>query len=253
MADVIWHVTPSAAGGPSSQTRYNPLRAIAATFTQGSIERDVAGLMSSQVSSKHDVVKTYSRWASTYDATFGRVVGHYHWHIARFVKEIGARRVIEIGVGTGLSLPHYPPGISVVGVDICPRMLEKAQRRLANGTTSAQVELQLVDGEELPYRQGTFDAVTLPFVISVTPDPQRLLAEASRVLAPGGQLLIVNHFAGVRGLRWLEKLFSPFASLVGFESNLDLTMLLEGSSLQVMEIRRLPPVGFFTLVHLRKQ
>ena len=207
--------------------------------------------MNSRAPSKDGVVKTYSRWASTYDATFGRIVGHYHWHIARFVKDSGARRVLEIGVGTGLSLRHYPAGTSVLGVDICPRMLEKARRRQASGT-SAQVELQIVDGEELPCGPGTFDAVVLPFVISVTPDPQRLLAEAFRVLAPGGQLLIVNHFAGVRGVRWLERLFSPLASLVGFESNLDLTALLEGSPLQVMEIRRLRPIGFFTLVRLRK-
>jgi phosphatidylethanolamine/phosphatidyl-N-methylethanolamine N-methyltransferase len=209
--------------------------------------------MNSRAPSKDGVVKTYSRWASTYDATFGRVVGHYHWHIARFVEEIGAQRVIEIGVGTGLSLPHYPAGISVLGVDICPRMLEQARGRQASGTTRADIELQLVDGEELPYAEGTFDAVVLPFVISVTPNPKRLLAEAFRVMAPGGQLLIVNHFAGVRGLHWLEKLFSPFASLVGFESNLSLSTLLEDCPLQVMEIRRLRPMGFFTLVHLRKQ
>ena len=197
--------------------------------------------------SKDGVVETYARWASSYDATFGRVVGHYHWHIARFVQEVGARRVIEIGVGTGLSLRHYPAEISVLGVDICPRMLEKARRRQSGGATRAQVELQLVDGEELPYGIGTFDAVVLPFVISVTPDPKRLLMEAFRVLAPGGHVLIVNHFAGVRGLRWLEKLFSPFARLVGFESNLDLSALLEGSPLQVVEIRQLRPIGFFTL------
>lgn len=209
--------------------------------------------MNSRASSKDGVVRTYSRWASSYDATFGRIVGHYHWHIASFVKEIGAKRVLEIGVGTGLSLPHYPGGIAVLGVDICPRMLEKARRQLASGATSAQIELQLVDGEQLPYADATFDAVVLPFVISVTPNPQRLMAEAFRVLAPGGHVLIVNHFAGVRGLRWLEKLFSPFANLVGFESNLDLSTLLEGSPLEVMEIRRLRPIGFFTLVHLRKR
>jgi len=208
--------------------------------------------MNLRAPSKDGVVKAYSRWASTYDATFGRVVGHYHWHIAKFVQEVGAQRVIEIGVGTGLSLRHYPAGISVLGVDICPRMLEKARRQQASGATRARIELKLVDGEELPYDPGTFDAVVLPFVISVTPDPKRLLAEAFRVLAPGGHVLIVNHFAGVRGLRWLEKLFSPFARLIGFESDLDLPTLLEGSPLQVMEVRRLRPIGFFTLVHLRK-
>lgn len=212
----------------------------------------LAELMNSRAPSKDGVVRTYSRWASTYDATFGRIVGHYHWHIARFVQEIGARKIIEIGVGTGLSLPHYPAGISVLGVDICPLMLEKARRRQASGTSRARIELQLVDGEELPYGDGTFDAVVLPFVISVTPDPKRLLAEGLRVLAPGGHLLIVNHFAGVRGLRWLEKAFSPFANLVGFESNLELSTLLKDSPLQVVEIRRLRPIGFFTLVHLRR-
>lgn len=208
--------------------------------------------MSARGASKDGVVRTYSRWASSYDATFGRIVGHYHWHIASFVKEIGAQRVLEIGVGTGLSLAHYPAGISVIGVDICPRMLEKAQRKLDSGAVGARIELQLVDGEQLPYEPGTFDAVVLPFVISVTPDPKRLLAEAYRVLSPGGHVLIVNHFAGVRGLRWLEKAFSPLASRVGFESDLELSSLLDGSPLEVKEIRRLRPIGFFTLVHLRK-
>jgi phosphatidylethanolamine/phosphatidyl-N-methylethanolamine N-methyltransferase len=114
------------------------------------------------------------------------------------------------------------------------------------------VELQLVDGEHLPHEPGAFDAVVLPFVISVTPDPKRLLAEVSRVLAPGGHVLIVNHFAGVRGLGWLEKAFSPFANLIGFESNLDLPAVLGHSRLEVVEVRPLRPIGFFTLVHLRK-
>jgi len=72
--------------------------------------------MSSRAPSKDGVVRTYSRWASTYDATFGRVVGHYHWHIATFVKEIGARRVIEIGVGTGLSLPHSKSSVNLIAL-----------------------------------------------------------------------------------------------------------------------------------------
>lgn len=208
--------------------------------------------MTPRTPSTDAVVRVYSRWASTYDATFGRIVGHYHWHIGKFARAIGARRVLEIGVGTGLSLRHYPPATQVIGVDICPRMLEKARARQAARPAAASVELQLVDGEALPFDAGTFDAVVLPFVISVTPDPRRLLAESFRVLAPGGHLLMVNHFAGVRGFRWLERIFSPLAAVVGFESNLDLAALLEGSPFHVVEIRRLPPMGFFTLVHLRK-
>jgi phosphatidylethanolamine/phosphatidyl-N-methylethanolamine N-methyltransferase len=179
-------------------------------------------------------------------------VGHYHRHIGDFVRKLGALRVIEIGVGTGLSLRHYPPGTAVLGVDICPRMLEKARERQLAGVASATVELQIVDGEQLPYADGAFDAAILPFVISVTPDPQRLLTEVCRVLKPGGSVLIINHFAGVRGLRWLERFFSPFARSVGFESNLDLRKLLDASTLQVVSIKPLRPIGFFTLVHLQK-
>jgi phosphatidylethanolamine/phosphatidyl-N-methylethanolamine N-methyltransferase len=200
---------------------------------------------------KAEVIKTYDRWAPAYDATFGRIVGHYHRHIGKFVRNVGARRVLEIGVGTGLSLQHYPAGASVIGVDICPRMLANARKRVDAGT-AADVELQLVDGEALPFADGSFDAVVLPFVISVTPDPDRLLSEVFRVLRPGSPALLLNHFAGVRGLRWMERLFSPFAKFVGFESNLDLGTLLERSAMRVESVQHLRPLGFFTLVTLRK-
>src|SRR6188768_716991 len=77
--------------------------------------------------SKASVVRTYERFAPTYDATFGAIVGRYHRHIGQLTGSIGAHRILEIGVGTGLSLRHYAAGTSMIGVDICPRMLEKAQ------------------------------------------------------------------------------------------------------------------------------
>lgn len=205
-----------------------------------------------QSSNKAAVIRTYDRWAPAYDATFGRIVGHYHEHIGRFIEGLAARRVIEIGVGTGLSLRHYPAGTSVLGVDICPSMLAKAQARLGSGVV-ANVELQQVDGEALPWADASFDAAVLPFVVSVTPDPLRLLHEVRRVLVPGGSALIINHFAGVHGLRWLERLFSPLARVVGFESNLGLANLLARTDFETVDIRPLPPIGFFTMVHLRRR
>jgi phosphatidylethanolamine/phosphatidyl-N-methylethanolamine N-methyltransferase len=195
------------------------------------------------------VVKVYSAFAPVYDATFGLVVGRYHRHIGEAA--LGVRRVLEIGVGTGLSLRHYPASAEVTAVDLCPAMLARAERQLARGVV-ARVRLQLADAERLPFADGSFEMVVLPFVVSVTPEPARLLEEARRLLAPGGQMVMLNHFAGVSGLRWLERLFAPFADRVGFRSDLTLERVLKLADLPVEEVRRLSPVGFFTLVRLRQ-
>lgn len=201
--------------------------------------------------SKASIVRTYERFAPAYDATFGAIVGRYHRHIGQFVSSLAAHRVLEVGVGTGLSLRYYPKGTSLVGVDICPRMLEKARRRQVLGL-AANVELRLVDAEHLPFADESFDAVILPFVISVTPDPERLLVEVFRVLKPGGAVLILNHFAGVRGMRWLEALFSPLARVIGFRSDLALQRVVDATPMEIVAVRPLRPIGFFTSVHLRR-
>jgi phosphatidylethanolamine/phosphatidyl-N-methylethanolamine N-methyltransferase len=195
-----------------------------------------------------DVIAVYSRFAPVYDATFGRIIGFYHPLVGQTVAATGAKSVLEIGVGTGLALPHYAVGTKIVAVDLCPAMLERARARRG---LNAEVELRLVDGEDLPFEDGRFDAVTLPFVISVTPDPERLLAQARRVVRPGGSVVMLNHFAGVRGLRWLERAFSPFAERIGFRSDLTLDNVLRLAAMQTVEVRPLAPLGFFTLVHLR--
>lgn len=195
------------------------------------------------------VIKVYSAFAPVYDATFGVVVGRYHRHIG--VAARGVRRVLEIGVGTGLTLRHYPASAEVTAVDLCPAMLERAERQVQRGV-SAKVTLQLADAERLPFADGSFEMVVLPFVVSVTPEPARLLEEAQRLLAPGGQMVVLNHFAGVSGLRWLERWFAPFAERIGFRSDLTLERVLAMARLQVEEVRRLPPIGFFTFVRLRK-
>ena len=201
--------------------------------------------------SKHGSVDVYARWAPTYDATFGGLVARYRRYVTTLVEECDARNVLEVGVGTGLNLPYYPQGTRVTGVDMCPQMLSKAQRRVQAGV-AATVELQLGDGERLGFQDGEFDFVVLLFVISVTPNANALLSEVARVLRPGGSVLIVNHFAGVRGFGWLERIAAPLADRIGFRSGLPIEAVCRDRRLALVCVRRLWPLGFFQLVRLMR-
>jgi phosphatidylethanolamine/phosphatidyl-N-methylethanolamine N-methyltransferase len=200
--------------------------------------------------SERAVVEAYRRFAPVYDATFGRVVGRYHRHIGDAVRELNAVDVLEVGVGTGLSLSHYPRGTRLVGVDLSEEMLARARERAGRGV-EATVDLRLADGERLGFDDGAFDLVVLPFVVSVTPDPQALLDEVARVLRPGGTVLVLNHFSGVSGLRWIEQLFAPLADRIGFRSDFPLEQLRH-PRLARSTVRALWPIGFFQLVRFEK-
>jgi phosphatidylethanolamine/phosphatidyl-N-methylethanolamine N-methyltransferase len=218
----------------------------------GSVTNNNAGGGENRVSIKDkDVIRTYKRYAPLYDATFGKVVGMYHRHLGARMCESGAKSILEIGVGTGLALPHYPKGSKVIGVDLSDAMLDIARARVARGV-QADVELRCVDGERLPFDDATFDAVTLPFVVSVAPNPDQLLAEARRVVKPGGSVVILNHFAGVNGLKWLEAITAPLAKWIGFRSDFKLDDALRLAAMDVYAVKPLAPVGFFTLVHLTR-
>ena len=197
---------------------------------------------------RSDVREAYRRWAPVYDFTFGALMQRHRRLVHTAVVENGARRVLELGVGTGLSLHHYPAGTAVVGVDLSPEMLERAQARIAQGLP-ANIELRLGDAEGLDFPDGDFDLVVLLFVVSVTPNAQALLDEVARVLRPQGRVLVVNHFSGVRGFRWLERLFAPLAAQVGF-AQLPLAQVAEHPRLCPVRIEGLRPFGFFSRVDL---
>lgn len=199
--------------------------------------------------SKLDVKTAYRRWAPLYDATFGGLVRPYRRHVRVAVDNCRASDVLEVGVGTGLNLPHYPAGTRVVGVDLCEEMLRQAQQRVDRGV-AAEVELRLGDGERLDFPDQRFDLVVMLFVISVTPSPVALLDEVARVLRPNGTVLIVNHFSGVKGFRWIEQLVAPMADRIGFRSQLPVDDILAHPLLEPIRVKRLWPVGFFSLVSL---
>ena len=138
----------------------------------------------------------YRRWAAIYDAAFGGVSA---WGRRRAVAEanrLPGRSVLEVGVGTGLALPHYRPDKRITGIDLSAEMLQRARAaRAARGACATSTALLEMDAEATGFPAASFDIAVAMFVASVVPDPRRLLAEMRRVVRPGGHILFVNHFA----------------------------------------------------------
>lgn len=170
------------------------------------------------------VVRAYRRYAPVYDWVFGRILEAGRVAMADAVRDVHPTRILEVGVGTGLALPHYPDDVPTTGVDLSLDMLRRCSN-LIRDLSLDHVDILCSDAEQLPLPDDCFDCVTLPYVLSVTPRPDRLINELKRVCTPGGTILILNHFKGAGVWQLGERLVEPLADRVGFHSNLDLDSL----------------------------
>jgi phosphatidylethanolamine/phosphatidyl-N-methylethanolamine N-methyltransferase len=161
-------------------------------------------------------------------------------------------RVLEVGVGTGLSLPYYPADCHVSGVDISEPMLEQARER-AEGLGGRWIDLRLMDARELAYADDSFDHVLAPYVISVVPEPARVMAEIARVCKPGGTVLVVNHFASrARPLRLAERALTPISKWIGFRLDVPREIVTGTPRLEVLAERRVNLFGLWRLIEMRR-
>jgi len=168
--------------------------------------------------SPDQVIKAYSAYAPFYDQLFGAVLGPGRRALTAAVCRETPGRLLEVGVGTGLTLAGYPKETAVVGVDVSAEMLAIARRR-ASKLQGRDIDLRLANGEHLDFPDSSFDCVALPYVISVTPKPEQLVREVRRVCKPGGAIVIVNHFSGSRFWWLTEQLAKPLAGRIGFRSS----------------------------------
>src|SRR6185295_16092308 len=171
----------------------------------------------------------------------------------------GKGRVLEVGVGTGLSLPSYGRHLEIVGIDLSPEMLEKARERVAAEGLDNVAELHEMDASDLKVHAASFDTVVAMYVMTVVPDPEKVMRELSRVCRPGGEVIIVNHFSaeegkpGWEGMRaWVERRMAPFADKLGWRPVFDIDRVLVCEDLTLMEKRGLRPWGLFTMMRFRK-
>jgi phosphatidylethanolamine/phosphatidyl-N-methylethanolamine N-methyltransferase len=200
-----------------------------------------------------DVRDAYRRWAPVYDVTFGAVADVSRKHV---VKIINRRKgsVLEVGVGTGLSLPAYGRHLTVTGIDLSPDMLDKARGRVARGELDNVAGLHEMDAGALAFPDETFDTVVAMYVMTVVPDPNKVMRELERVCAPGGEVILVNHFSqddGVRG--FVERRMAPLAKAIGWHSVFEIDRVLICDDLRLAERRTLWPFGLFTMLRFVKQ
>ncbi|MCZ4268464.1 class I SAM-dependent methyltransferase [Rhodobacteraceae bacterium G21628-S1] len=199
------------------------------------------------------VESSYARWAPVYDRTFGAVTDVGRRRAVSFINDRKGH-VLEVGVGTGLSLPHYDPEVRITGVDFSAEMLAKAQRKVDALDLQKRVDLQRMDARELAFENASFDTITAMHVLSVVPEPEKVMAEIARVLKPGGKVVITNHFAKTTGvMAGLERVAAPMANLIGWHSDFKMDTILQEPSLQIAELRKLPPLGMMTFLVLEKR
>jgi phosphatidylethanolamine/phosphatidyl-N-methylethanolamine N-methyltransferase len=198
------------------------------------------------------VRRAYRRWAPIYDGTFGFIASAGR---RRAVELINQRRgnVLEVGVGTGLSLPNYAPYLKVTGIDLSPEMLDKARERVAKAGMLNVDGLYEMDAAHLDFAENSFTTVVAMYVMTVVPDPEKVMKELERVCAPGGEVMVVNHFSEERGPRaWVERKLEPFADRLGWHPIFPIERITGRPGLALIERKPLPPAGIFTLVRFRK-
>jgi phosphatidylethanolamine/phosphatidyl-N-methylethanolamine N-methyltransferase len=202
------------------------------------------------------VEKAYARWAPVYDLVFGKVFDHGRQASIKAAERVGGR-ILEVGVGTGISLPDYARTNRLVGIDISAPMLRKAQERVAgHGLTNVEA-LAVMDAKHLAFPDNFFDVVVAQYVITAVPDPEATLDEFARVLKPGGEIVLVNHIGAESGPRKVFELaFAPLARRLGWRPEFPwgrLTAWKERApGVHFIERKPMPPMGHFSLIRYGK-
>jgi phosphatidylethanolamine/phosphatidyl-N-methylethanolamine N-methyltransferase len=198
------------------------------------------------------VAEAYGRWAPIYDIVFGPVFRQGRRAAARAADGVGGR-VLEVGVGTGLSLSDYSRGTRIVGIDISEPMLDKARKRVAaQGLTNVEA-IQVMDAENLAVPDQSFDVVVAQYVVTAIPNPEKALDEFVRVVRPGGEIILTTRIGAETGLRGtLEKWLMPLTTRLGFRTEFPWSRYErwaeKSQMVRLLERRALPPLGHFWLL-----
>ena len=157
---------------------------------------------------RETVERAYDRWAPIYDLVFGGVFGKGRQAAISATNSIGGR-VLEVGVGTGISLPQYAPHLRIFGTDISEAMLKKAHQRVKELSLGHVEGLAVMDAEKLEFPDNSFDVVMAQYVVTAVPNPEVALDEFARVLRPGGEMILLSRVSADRSEEHTSELQSP--------------------------------------------
>ena len=198
------------------------------------------------------VKRAYARWAPVYDVTFGRIAEAGRNRTVEHINQYEGR-VLEVGVGTGISLPQYHRRLKITGIDLSPEMLKKARRRVVRNRLNHVEAVLEMDASDMDFPDNSFDIVVAMYVLTVVPDPIQVMRELERVCRPGGQVFVVNHFSqdhGVRGV--VEKAMGRFGEKLGWRPEFPVETLMVCDRLKLVETQPMRPFGLFTIMRFVK-
>lgn len=194
------------------------------------------------------IERAYTVFSGFYDLVFGKLFHQSRADAIQLLNIRGGETILEVGVGTGLSLPYYPRNCKVIGIDFCEPMLEKGRQRVGQYQLS-HIQLMKMDAMKMNFPDNSFDAVFAAYVISAVPDPHQVIAEMIRVCKVGGKIVLLNHFKNMNPfISSCEKAISPFTKKIGFQADLDLSALLNGKPLVVEKKRNVKPLNYWKVV-----
>jgi len=205
---------------------------------------------------RDSIARAYDRWAPVYDLVFGQVFAHGRNATVAAAERIGGR-ILEVGVGTGISLPAYSRTNHVTGVDISESMLRKAQQRVRELKLDNVDALSVMDAGKLAFADASFDVVVAQYVITAVPDPDNTLDEFARVVRSGGEIVMVNHLGAETGSRAIfEAAFAPLARRLGWRPEFRFARLTDWATrhggVRLVERRPMPPLGHFSLIRFER-
>src|ERR1700744_2543761 len=201
------------------------------------------------------VETAYDRWPPVYDLVFGGVFSKGRRAAIIATNNIGGG-VLEVGVGTGISLPQYAPNLRIFGTDISEGMLRKARSRVSELRLKNVEGLAVMDAEKLEFPDNSFDVVMAQYVVTAVPNPEAAMDEFARVLKPGGEIILLSRVGADAGMRhFIEKGLQPVVRQLGFRTDFAWSRYTPWAArahgVELVERRPVPPMGHFSLIRFR--
>jgi phosphatidylethanolamine/phosphatidyl-N-methylethanolamine N-methyltransferase len=206
--------------------------------------------------SNDTIEKAYARWAPIYDFVFGALFARARRSAAEAAERVGGR-ILEVGVGTGISFPDYARATRLVGVDLSEPMLRKAQAKVAELRLANVEGLSVMDAERMAFPDSSFDVIVAQLVVTTVPNPEATLDEFVRVLKPGGEIVLVSRVGADKGpRRVIEQWLTPLTGFLGWRLEFPWARyerwIAGRSGVRVIERRSMPPFGHFSLIRFGK-